>query len=268
MSKVLSRRQARWYEFLSEFAFVVRYRPDNKNGKPNALSRRWDLRPEEGSEDLQPVHFLFKPGQLRISAMKDAQLRHPFCNTLLSTAKKNKAWLATQDSVAAKRDGLDPHFSIEDDLLLWTGRWYIPHDIDLENMILHDNHDSKIAGHFRIYKILERLKHNYHWHRMGQDVQDYVGACDTSQRDKPSCHRRYGQLEPLEVSYRPWSSISIDWIGDLLESHCYKKIWVIVDKFTKMAHLVPLPTKVLNKAIAKIFLKEIWKTHGLPTDIV
>ena len=94
-SEVLSRRQARWSEFLAEFNFVVRDRPGNKNGKPDALSRRWDLRPEEGSEDLQPVHFLFKPTQLRISVMKATQLRDPFRNILLSTAKKDKAWLAT-----------------------------------------------------------------------------------------------------------------------------------------------------------------------------
>ena len=35
-----------------------------------------------------------------------------------------------------------------------------------------------------------------------------------------------------------------------------------------MAHLIPLPTKVSAKDIMKILLKEILKTHGLPTDIV
>ena len=35
-----------------------------------------------------------------------------------------------------------------------------------------------------------------------------------------------------------------------------------------MAHLIPLPTKASAKDIAKIFLKETWKTHGLPSDIV
>ena len=201
--KVLSRRQARWSEFLAEFDFVVRYRPGDKNAKPDALSRGWDLHPEEGSEELQPVHFLFKPGQLRILAMKATQLRDLFRNTLLSSDKKNKAWLVTRDAVAAKREGLDPHFSIEEELVLWKGRGYIPDDIDLKNMILHDNHDSKIAGYFGIYKTLDRLKHNYHWHRMEEDVKDYVRACDTCQRDKPSLYRRYGQLEPLEVPYRP-----------------------------------------------------------------
>ena len=103
---------------------------------------------------------------------------------------------------------------------------------------------------------------------MEEIVKDYVWACHTCQRDKPSSHHRYGQLEPLKVPYRPWSSISMDWIIDLPESNGYIQIWVIVDRFTKMAHLIPLPKKVSAKDIAKIFLRETWKIHGLPTDIV
>ena len=49
-TKSLTRRQARWAEFLSEFDFIVNYRPREKNGKPDALSRHEDHRPKEGSE--------------------------------------------------------------------------------------------------------------------------------------------------------------------------------------------------------------------------
>ena len=109
-------------------------------------------------------------------------------------------------------------------MLMWMNRWYIPDNLDLRNMILHDNHDSKIAGHFGIYKTLERLKHNYHWHKMEEDVKDYVCACDICQRDKSSRHRRYRELEQLEVPYRPWSSISMDWIIELPESDGFTQI--------------------------------------------
>ena len=131
-----------------------------------------------------------------------------------------------------------------------------------ENMILHDNHDSQIAGHFGTYKTLGRLKHNYHWHKMEEDVKDNVRTCDTCQRDKPSRHRRYGEREPLEVPYHPWSSISMDWIIELPESNGYTEIWVIVDRFTKMAHLVPLQTNTSAKDLVKIFVKEVWKSMG------
>ena len=78
----------------------------------------------------------------------------------------------------------------------------------------------------------------------------------------------YGELEQLEVPYRPWSSISMDWIIELPESDGFTQIWVVVDRFTKMAHLIPLPTNTKATDLAKVFLKEIWKHHGLPTDIV
>ena len=267
-SKVLTRRQARWSEFLSEFDFFVKYRLGDKNGKQDALSRRWYLRPERGSEDLQPIQFSFKPGQLQISATKVFRLNDNFKDIVREAGKLDPKWLATKEAVKAKKDGTDSEFGIEDDLLMWKKRWYIPNNIELKNMILHDNHNSKIAGHFGTYKTLERLKHNYHWHKMEEDVKDYVRTCNTCQRDKPSCHRRYGELEPLEVPYRPWSSISMDWIIELPESNRYTQIWVIVDRFTKMAHLVPLPTNTSAKDLAKIFVKEVWKNHGLPTNIV
>ena len=62
--------------------------------------------------------------------------------------------------------------------------------------------------------------------------------------------------------------MSMDWIIELPESNRYTQIWVIVDRFTKIAHLVPLPTNISAKDLAKIFIKEVWKNHGLPTDIV
>jgi hypothetical protein len=54
---------------------------------------------------------------------------------------------------------------------------------------------------------------------------DYVRSCDTCQRDKVSRHRRYGLLQPLEIPYRPWTSISMDFITALPESDGYTQIW-------------------------------------------
>ena len=49
-AKSLTRRQLRWAEFLSEFDIIINYRPGEKNGTPDALSRCEDHRPKEGSE--------------------------------------------------------------------------------------------------------------------------------------------------------------------------------------------------------------------------
>ena len=135
-------------------------------------------------------------------------------------------------------------------------------------MILNHNDDGKIARDFGIYKTLKRVKHNYYWHRMEQDVKDYVPECDICQQDLPSCYRLYGQLECMEVPYQLWSSISMDWIVDLPVSICYTEICVIVDRFLLKAYLIPLPTKVSAKDIVKKFLNKISTTHGFPMDIL
>src|SRR6266566_4997033 len=54
----------------------------------------------------------------------------------------------------------------------------------------------------------------------------------------------------------------------LPESDGNTKIWVIVDRFSKMAHCIPLPTVNKTEEMAEIFLNQIWKLHGLPDDIV
>ena len=50
-SKQLSRRQVRWSEFLSEFDFVISYRPGKQGGKPDALTRRSQDLPQDSSDD-------------------------------------------------------------------------------------------------------------------------------------------------------------------------------------------------------------------------
>ena len=92
-----------------------------------------------------------------------------FEDIVRAAGKLDLKWLATKEAVKVKKDGADSQYEIEDDLLIWKKRWYIPNNIELKNIILHDNHDSKIAGQFRTYKTLERLQHNYHWHTMEED---------------------------------------------------------------------------------------------------
>ena len=125
--------------------------------------------------------------------------------------------MVMREAVTQKKMMIDPNIIVENNLLLYKNRWYIPNDINIKKRILDYNHDSKLAGHFGIFKTLEHLKQNDYWPKIAKEVQDYVRFCNTCQRDKASRHKKYGLLDPLEVSYRPWLSISIDWIVELPE---------------------------------------------------
>lgn len=47
-TKVLTRRQARWAEFLAEFNFIITFRPGRLSSLPDALTWREDVYPKSG----------------------------------------------------------------------------------------------------------------------------------------------------------------------------------------------------------------------------
>lgn len=57
-TKTLSRRQARWSEYLSRFNFKIVYQPGNMNGKADALTRRsGDLPADKDEYFNNPASF-------------------------------------------------------------------------------------------------------------------------------------------------------------------------------------------------------------------
>ena len=43
---------------------------------------------------------------------------------------------------------------------------------------------------------------------------------------------------------------------------------VVVDQFTKMAHCIALEENAPAKDVADVFLREVWRLYGLPTEII
>ena len=183
-------------------------------------------------------------------------------------ADSDQTYLATLKALLKGDSKVDRNFSIEKDLLLYKNRWYIPKDEGLRRTIMEAEHDSKIAGHFRTYRTIGRVRANHYWPKKDESITEYVRSCDVCQRTKVIRHKKYGLLEPLEVPIRPWSAISKDFIVGLPKSDGYTKIWVIVARFSKMANFIPLRTEDHIKVVALTFVKEIWHLHGHPESIV
>jgi hypothetical protein len=61
----------------------------------------------------------------------------------------------------------------------------------------------------------------------------------------------------------------MDFITDLPLSEGCDQLWVIIDRYTKMAHFIPLKKKnKKSEDLATIFAREIWRRHGIPPDII
>ena len=78
-----------------------------------------------------------------------------------------------------------------------------------------------------------------------------------------------GKLQPLAIPEMKWECISMDFVTRLpIVQGGYDSIMVIVDMLTKVAHLIPVKTTYTAASIAKVFIKEVFKIHGLPKRIV
>jgi hypothetical protein len=190
--------------------------------------------------------------QIRIAAMEDLNYQRLLADHADSITKESS----------------DKSITVEDGLLFVNYRWPVPESKEIRNIILHAEHDSIVAGHFGQFKTLERVKANFHWLKMDLDVEVYIHNCDSCQCNKTVRYKKFGLLDPFDIPNRPWDEISMDFIVALPGSNSYTKIWVIVDRFTKMAHFLPLSTDNPIKDLANLYLKEVWRVHGLPSKAV
>src|SRR5690554_3038909 len=294
-TKMLNRRQARWMEEMSELNFKIIYPPGSQGGKPDALTRRTqDRPPKEGGEDSKnlvdrvlnadTVHETptesdwnlldaVKEGRpammasVHIARMHTPRFEKEFLESVKSAGQSDEEWKRVFESLSTgeKADG---KVELKDEVLWREGLLWVPSSEELKKVILEAEHDSKIAGHFGRDKTYERITRNFTWPQMKSDIDDYVTTCPTCRRNKASRHKRYGKLSALETPEAPWSDISMDFITTLPSSRGMTQIWVIVDRFTKMAHFVALPTNADAGMLVEIFLREIWRLHGLPGSIV
>lgn len=62
--------------------------------------------------------------------------------------------------------------------------------------------------------------------------------------------------------------VSVDLIGELLESSGYNAICVIVDRFTKQIHVLPTHTTLTAEGMVKLYQDNVFKLHGIPRTFI
>jgi transposase InsO family protein len=158
--------------------------------------------------------------------------------------------------------------------VLWLdGRLYIPANESLRIALIRKHHDVPLAGHLASARTLELLKRNYYWNDMAKLVREYCAACGVCQGSRVIREKPQGQLQPLPIPTNPWEQISMDFVTDLpvsisFEGVEYDSILVIIDRFTKMGHFIPTWKDIITEQLAELFIREVVRLHGVPTNIV
>ena len=129
-------------------------------------------------------------------------------------------------------------------------------------------HTSGAGGHSGIRATYERIKQLFAWPRLKAFVHQFVSSCNTCQQAKAEHPKLLGLLQPLPVPTKPWEMISLDFIEGLPKSHGCDVILVVIDRFTKYGHFLPLAHPFSALQVAQVFINNIYRLHGLPQVIV
>jgi hypothetical protein len=161
------------------------------------------------------------------------------------------------------------------DLTHRDGLWWLDRRIAVPNMpglrrgILYEVHDAPYSGHMGVAKTVQAVYKMYWWPKWRQFVTQYVQTCTSCQRNKATNQLPAGLLHPLPIPSQPWDSVSMDFIAQLPPANNgHDAIIVFVDRLTKMVHLASTSTTVTAEGTAQLFADHVFKLHGVPKDIV
>ena len=275
--KLLNRRQVRWSEFLTRFDYEIVYRPGKSNGKADALTRRLGDLSEGGDERLQNMEQVVLkphnlPEQLRIlpndlpiqecpsllNLFNWAYQEDPLPNRILKAIREGESLKEITTAECTEQDGQ----------VWYRGKRYVPEGDQLRLRLIQEHHDTALAGHPERAKMFHLLDWQYYWKDMRKQVDQYVWNCHNCQRSRTSRHAMFGVHRPLSVPEKPWEVISMDFVVGLPECEGFDAVWVVVDRLSKMRHFVPCHTTIDAVGLAKLFLREVVRLHGLPKTIV
>ena len=149
--------------------------------------------------------------------------------------------------------GVDPHFRLKDGLLYRItdagDRVVVPES--LVEQLISEYHDH--TGHLGIKRTLHRLGQRYWFPKMEKRIANYVNECDTCQRTKVDHSVTSGLLRPIPMSAIPWRDIAMDFLTELPTCDGLCTLLVVVDRFSKMLHLVPLGSKTEAPDVAEAY---------------
>lgn len=147
-----------------------------------------------------------------------------------------------------------PHFSLDQGILKYDGRIWLGSDESAHQRIFQALHSNALGGHSGAPATYHRIKNLFYWANMKADIWAMVQKCEICQKAKPDRSKYPGLLQPLLVPSAAWDIISMDFVEGLPMSGSSNAILVVIDKYTKYGHFIPLHHPFTAHSVAKLFM--------------
>jgi hypothetical protein len=158
---------------------------------------------------------------------------------------------------------------IDGGLLTYKNKLYIPECDDLKRFIMDELHKRPYTGHPGYQKMITATRKTFYCPGLKKYIAEYLAKCIECQQVKEK-HRHLARLlQPLPIPKWKWETISMDFITGLPTSTKQNDtIMVVVEKLSKSSHFIHVKSTCKAIDIASIFMKEIFRLHGMPKEIV
>ena len=192
-TKKLTRHQAHWSEYLSQFNLWIRFHPGRLGTKPDALTWHSDVHPGPGA-DTTPTNVrpLFTPQQLNAPTFRTNELDHHAGGLsesldqlqILTDIAKHLPEDAFAQSVIGRIIDQQPipGWELREERLWFEGRMYVPEPLRLQ--LIHNHHDHPTAGHFGHRKTIDLIHRSYYWPGLTRMVKQYIRSCTVCAHSK------------------------------------------------------------------------------------
>ncbi|GKE51692.1 putative reverse transcriptase domain-containing protein [Tanacetum coccineum] len=233
---------------LSDYDCEIRYHPGKANVMTYALSRK------ERNKPLRVRALVLTIG---------LNLPTQILNTQAEARKEEN--FGTED-ICGMIKKLEQR---TDGTLCLNGRSWIPCRGDLRELIMNESHKSKYSIQTGSDKMYQDLKKLYWWPNMKAEIATYVSKCLTCAKVKAEYQKPSGLLVQTVIPVWKWENITMDFVTKLPKtSSGQDTIWVIVDRLTRSAYLLPMKETDSMEKLTRQYLKEVVSRLGVPVSII
>ncbi len=141
----------------------------------------------------------------------------------------------------------------------------------MKEEVLNEAHNSLFAGHAGIFKTMERIRHDFYWSGMYEDISDHLAACRICKEMSHKGTTAAPPVTPLPEPSGPNERLHSDLVGPMRTRNSNGSITkhyllVCADAFSKFASVYVLPNKEAP-SVAEALYRHCM-AYGVPKTIL